>query len=154
MPKNKKYHPDYRALYPGVEISSEVLAALHKSDRKMEYMEWELKHSRVRKNKAGEIISATPPREASLENIEEGGYSVCTTPSLEEEFFRDEGAESRELHRCLALLTEDERALMHALYMDKLTEKKYGKRLGVTQQAISKRKNATLKKLRRLMKKF
>ena len=42
MPINKKYHPDYRALYPGVDISDEVIKALRESDRKIEYMEYEL----------------------------------------------------------------------------------------------------------------
>jgi len=151
MPKNKKYHPDYGKLYPGVEIPKEVLKALKKSDRKMEYMEWELKHSRVRKNKAGEVISVTPPREDSLERIDAAGNRLCVTPTLEEEFFKAE--EERELHRCLALLSEDERALIHALFADRLTEREYARLLGKTQQCVNKRRQAVLKKLRRLMKK-
>ena len=38
-----KYYPDYKKLYPGVEITPEVLATLRASDRQMRRFEEELK---------------------------------------------------------------------------------------------------------------
>ena len=42
----RKYRPDYGKLYPGVELNEAVLDVLKKSDRKMEYMEYDLKAER------------------------------------------------------------------------------------------------------------
>ena len=43
MAKRDKSHPDYTKLYPGAEIAPEVAQLLKRSDRKMEYMEVDLK---------------------------------------------------------------------------------------------------------------
>jgi len=150
MPRNKKYHPDYSRLYPDAEISPEVMVTLKKSDRKMEYMEWELKHSRVRKNTAGEITSVMSAREESLERMQEAGKFPGTVPSPEEPFFQAE--EERELYRCLALLNDDEQALIHALFVDRLTEQEYAAVIGRTQQSVNERKQRILGKLKKLLK--
>ena len=42
MSKRDKYTPDYRKLYPGVEIAPDVLRVLTNSDRKMKYCEFDL----------------------------------------------------------------------------------------------------------------
>ena len=152
MPLNKKYHPDYRKLYPGVILTPDVLSAVKKSDRKIEYVEYELKHSRVRKNKTDEIVSIKPPKEDSLERIRETGQFVGASPSSEEMFFKAE--EIRGLYRCLGQLTEDERMLIYALILDEFTEREYADKFGKSQQSVNRRKHAVLKKLRCLMKKF
>ena len=43
MPHYDKYRPNYKRMYPDVQISPEVLRVLRQSDRKMEYMEYDLK---------------------------------------------------------------------------------------------------------------
>ena len=43
-----KYYPDYKKLYPGVEITLEVLATLRASDRQMRRFEEELKANALR----------------------------------------------------------------------------------------------------------
>ena len=43
MSKKDKYLIDYKKLYPGVDIPPEVLDVLKKSDRKMMYVELDLK---------------------------------------------------------------------------------------------------------------
>ena len=50
MSKRDKYAPDYGKLYPGVQISPEVMRVLTGSDRKMKYCEYDLKTERLRKN--------------------------------------------------------------------------------------------------------
>lgn len=46
MAKHDKYHPDYSKLYPGIESRPEILAVLKQSDRKMKYIEVDLKTER------------------------------------------------------------------------------------------------------------
>lgn len=151
MPINKKYHPDYRALYPGVEITPAVLAALNRSDRKIEYIEWELKHNRVRRNKAGEVVKVTPARESSLEELQEMSREFRgLAPSAEDTFLAQE--QRRALRRSLATLNERERALIQAIFQDDLTEQEYAETLGITQQNVHKQKRRVLCKLLKIVK--
>ena len=61
MAKHDKYHPDYSKLYPGIESRPEILAVLKQSDRKMKYIEVDLKTERpVYSKKAGRIIFRLP----------------------------------------------------------------------------------------------
>ncbi|MDL2293386.1 sigma-70 family RNA polymerase sigma factor [Ruminococcaceae bacterium OttesenSCG-928-D13] len=153
MPLNKQYHPDYRVLYSDVPISPSVMNVLKKSDRKMEYIEWELKHARVRRNRKGEITRIIPPREHSLEQLhEQNQHFIGTALSPEDIFFINE--RRKELHRCLSLLDKQELNLIHALYHDKLTEREYAAQTGLCQKAVNKRKRRVLVKLKKIFVKF
>lgn len=55
------------------------------------------------------------------------------------------------LHRCLALLDKPDRQLIHALYFEGLSERKYAKRVGIPQQTISDRKLRVLAQLKKLI---
>ena len=156
MPKKKKrllnkmYHPDYRALYPGLPIPPKVLSDLKKSDRKMEYIEHDLKHSRVRRGADGEIISVTPPREDSLERmLEANNQFAVPAPSPEELFMATE--EVSVLHQCLDTLAPDDRALIEALFYDGFSEKEYGKTIDLSQTGVSWRKRKILCGLKKLL---
>lgn len=46
MAKNDQYHPDYKKLYPEIELRPEILTVLKRSDRKMEYIDVDLKTER------------------------------------------------------------------------------------------------------------
>lgn len=147
---NKKYHPDYRALFPGVAIPPRILAALRESDRKMEYIEHDLKHSRVRRDTGGEVISVTPPREDSLERmLEANNQFAASAPSPEELFMAAE--ETIYLYRCLEKLEPEERALIHALYFDGLTEREYAFEIALCQKTVNNHKRRILAKMRKWM---
>ena len=68
--------------------------------------------------------------------------------NVEDEVFRQ--IELETLRRALNSLTEDEYALICALYLQNqpMTESAYATHIKMTQQAVHKRKNAILKKLR------
>ena len=145
MPINKKYHPDYRALYPGEDISDEVLKALRESDRKIEYMEYDLKHTRVRRDSTGKVV-ATPPREESLELlIERHRHFVDGSRLPDDVLFEKEALET--LRSCLDMLEPDERELIDALYYREMTEREYAQTVGKTQQSVNEQKHAILGKL-------
>ncbi len=59
---------------------------------------------------------------------------------------------AEQLHRCLALLPEGEQKLLHALYFEGQSERKYAKSIGISQNAVNKQRHKVLSKLRWLMK--
>jgi RNA polymerase sigma factor (sigma-70 family) len=151
--ENKKYRPDYAALYPGVEISDEVMAVLKQSDRKMEYMERDLKRNRFLRDKDGRVIRSggepvvLPEREDSLERLTDADWEFPdASPSPEDAIIASE--DSERLWQALNSLKPDERALIEALFYERLTEREYGARIGLSQKNVNKRKQKILAKLR------
>ena len=56
-----------------------------------------------------------------------------------------------ELHRALEKLTDEEYALVYALFFEGKTERSYAKELGVSQVAVHKKKQRILKKLKEII---
>lgn len=56
------------------------------------------------------------------------------------------------LRYCLSQLTETEQSLVYALFYEEETEREYADTLGISQNAVNKRRHKVLAKLRRLMK--
>ena len=71
---------------------------------------------------------------------------VRSAPGIEEEMIRAE--DNRRLYQALEELNVEERLLIDALFFSGITESELAARLGVTQQAVSKRKKRLLRKLR------
>ncbi len=72
------------------------------------------------------------------------------SPSVEELAIANVMTEK--LSRCLALLPKGEQELLHALYFEGQSERKYAETIGITQNAVNKHRHKVLLKLRRLMK--
>lgn len=150
MPKGDRYHPDYRRMYADVSISPEVLKALKQSDRKMEYMEVDLKRGRNRRDKGKNLKKTKRSKEISLdvffdENVEFASQELSPEETI---VYCDE---IRRLRQALALLKPDEYSLIHAVYYKGISEEALGKEKGISQQGISKQLIGILKKLRILM---
>ena len=73
-------------------------------------------------------------------------HVVRSAPGIEEEIIRAE--DNRRLYQALDELNVEERLLIDALFFSGITEGELAARLGVTQQAVSKRKKRLLRKLR------
>ena len=147
MAKRDKYNPDYKNLYPGIEISSEVMNVLTCSDRKMKYMEVEIKHG-VFCQDTGEFI---PTREDSWERLcdEEQMEFVSPAPAPEEIAVHND-----EIDRlCMALkqLNPQEYALIYALFFEGLSERDYARRTSIPPMTIHNRKIKIQEKLKKLM---
>lgn len=143
-----KYYPDYAALYPGVEISPKVLKALRQSDRKMKYLEYDLKCEQFIAE--GDAVCFLPSREDSLERLLENGARFRgDAPSAEE--LLTEAAYIQELYSSLDSLDADERALIDALFFEGRTEREYGITIGLSQTGVSWRKRAILDKLKNFL---
>ena len=69
MPKYDRYHPDYGRLYPEIQARPDVLSVLKKSDRKMEYMEVDIKQERFSYDPEGKVADLLPSREDPYDRL-------------------------------------------------------------------------------------
>ena len=148
MKKPDKYHPDYNKLYPGVELTPEVKKFLRHSDRKMEYMEVDLKQGTFIQ-KAAEFL---PSREDSLDRLIDEEEMDFASSELATEEIALHNDELDRLKKSLSLLPPNDRALIKALFYDGLSEREYATRLGLSQKAVNKRWHTVREKLKKLMK--
>ena len=147
MPKIKKYYPDYAALYPDTPLTGDMLKALRQSDRKMKYIEYDLKCEQPLRDESGAITGFLPSREDSYERLLEADKQFAgSAPSPEQVFFDRE--EIRELHACLALLNEEDRALIDALFFEGRSIREYAVTIGVPKTIVHRRKQVILIKLK------
>ena len=135
--------PDFKKLYP--ETKDEIIAVLKISERKMQYQEYDLKNEQT--------VTVIPSREDSYERMKEADVQ-----------FRDDGPgpeepailrmEIEQLYRAILCLSEDARYLIVQLYFGERTERCLAKELGCSQNAVNKRRQKILKRLRHLMENF
>lgn len=151
MPRYNRYYPNYEQIYSSVEVKPEVMRVLRSSDRKMRYMEQQLKASRFVVDQKSGIAQFFPGRESSLEYMAEENHQpfVDERPGPEEQFLHSERL--RQLWITLEGLTDAERKLIHALYFEQMSERQFSQIVGVSQQAINYRKRKILSKLRRVL---
>ena len=142
-----------------VEVSEVVYKEYTSFARKMKNMELDLKRNRTLQNAKGkpvldehELPITLPEREISLDKLMEEGWDFPSSATSTEDIVLGlENAEVEELHHCIALLDDDEQDLIQALFFDGKSEQEYADMLGVTRQAVNKKKLRILKKLRELM---
>ena len=152
MSKRDKYNPDYQKKYPGVTLTPAMLNVLKQSDRKMKYMEVELKQGTFRQDASTQTAVFVPSREDSLERLREEEKLELTSaaPSPEEEAIHND--ELDRLRKAIKMLKPEEYELIHAFYYEQIPEKVLAKRLGITQQGISKRLKKIYRKIKIYMK--
>lgn len=119
-----------------------------RGDRKMRYFEADLKSERPVYGSNGEIKQVLPSREDSLDRLmeENARQFAAAAESVEDVVIRKLVVDK--LHTALIQLTKEERDFICALFFDEKTESEVAKGLGVSQQAVHKRKNRILKKLK------
>lgn len=152
MAKYDRYHPNYKKLYPGIGARPEILIALKKSDRKMEYIEIDLKSERFVQDQEAETAVFLPSREDSYERLrdEDKLQFAADEDTPEEKVIRAD--ELQRLRAALRKLAPDEAELIHALFYEKISEHRLAKEMGLSQCTINYRKSRILAKLHRLMK--
>ena len=139
-----------------VEVSKDIYAAYAEGGYKMENTEFGVKRDRVLKDSAGNAVRdengnavILPEREMSLDKlIEEDWEFASPILSPEEAVFSSEESETEELYRCIALLDDDEQALVQAIFFDGMTERKYAEKLGISKTALHARKIKILEKIK------
>ena len=152
MSQRDKYNPDYKKLYPGIEISPEILEVLEKSDRKMEYMEVDLKTETFVYDADRKIARFLPSREDSYNRLLGEDQQFATSEdSVEMVTLRK--TQIQRLRQILPMLEPEEAALIHTLYFENVSERQLAKQSNTPYMTIHNRKRRILAKLLKLMEK-
>lgn len=152
MSQRDKYNPDYKKLYPGIEISPEILEVLEKSDRKMEYMEVDLKTETFVYDADRKIARFLPSREDSYDRLL-GEDQQFATSEDSVEMVTVRKTQIQRLRQILPLLEPEEAALINTLYFENVSERQLAKQSGVPLMTINCRKQKILGKLLKMMEK-
>ena len=143
-----------------VEVTEEIYSEYAKADRKMEYMENDLKRNRVLQGSDGKAVLGKnglpvmlPEREISLDKlIDENWEFPSTAPTPEDIVFRQ--LEIETLRSFFKSLTSKERSLFIAIYLKGMTEREYSLKTGIAQKTINDRKRKIRDKVEITFKKF
>lgn len=142
---------DYKKMYP--DAGEEVISLLRTTERKMQYQEYDLKTEQTVISQKDQSITTIPSREDSLERLADQEVQFAgETESVEETVLRK--IQYAQLHKALSLLSDDERELIDRLFFQNQTEREAAADMGIYHNAIHKRKNRILGKLKNFLEKF
>ena len=129
-----------------IKISGQMIEVTKEVYREFRYMERHMQ-TLEEKDKRHRVISynALDPDET----LGEEAVPDLTTPSVEDQAIA--GLMAAKLRRCLALLSEDDRRLIQAIYYEGLSERELSEREGVPQTTINYRRNLIVQKLRKML---
>ena len=135
-----------------IEVTEEIYQVYMQGNRKMRYLETDLKIERTILDESGRIQQIIPSREDSLDRVvgDNARQFEDTRESVEDAVLRKLAED--DLRRALTKLTDEEYALVYALFYEGRTERDYAKELGMSQVAVHKRKQRILKKLKGILK--
>ena len=131
-----------------VEVSEEIYEYLTRSDRRIRYVEKDLKRSRYIIDSEHETTKVIPKREESLDRLTEIGKEF---PDGESDF-QENMILKIMLEQALAKLSNEERYLITQLFYFNRTERELAAELHQTQQNINKIKHRILCKLYEILK--
>lgn len=140
--------PNYRKMYP--TASEEVIAVLRQGERRLQYLEYDLKVERFVLDETKQVAFFIPSKEDSLERlIETDVQFIDDGTNVEETAIKAVMVE--QLKGSLELLSVDEIEMINALFYQGFSEREYAKNTGVPQKTINDRKLRTLRKLKKLL---
>ncbi len=138
--------PDYKKMYP--EAKEEVINLLRTTERKMQYQEYDLKTEQTIISQKDQSITVIPSREDSLERLAEQEVQFAgESESVEETVLRR--LQYAQLHKAISLLPDDERELIDRLFFQDQTVREVAMDMGIYPNAVHKRKNRILGKLKK-----
>lgn len=141
---------NYRKKYPG--LSNEIIDVLEKSDRKMEYQQYDLKVERYRINYTKGTVKCLPSREDSYDRLlEENKQFADAAEGVEDTAVKAVMIEN--MLKCLKLLSPEEQALISELFFKGKSEHQLAKTTGIPRMTIHNRKNRILTKLKKYLEK-
>ena len=148
---NDPYQIDYLKIYPCLKERPDVLEVLKKSDRKMKYMEVDLKSERRRKNAENGAESYVPSKEDSLERLVYSAKRQFADQAedIEEAVIKQDNL--CRLRAALDQLSEEEMSLIHALFFDGRSERELEEMTGIHRMTIHNRKIRILQKLKKML---
>ena len=143
--------PNFRKMYP--EASDEIIEILKKSERKMQYQEFDLKKEYAMIDQETQTVWTIPSQEDSYERLLELSVSFAVDqPSTED--IAIQNILLKQLEYALHLLAPDEMDLIEQLYFREYSEREVAKNYEVSQNTIHRRKRHILRKLKREIEKL
>lgn len=141
---------NYREKYPG--LSDKIIEMLVKSDRKIEYQQYDLKVERYRIDYAKETIVCIPSREDSIDRLlEENRQFAAEAENVEDVVVKAVMIEK--MLTCLKLLTIEEQKLIAELFFKDKSEYQLSAETGIPRMTLHDRKVRILGKLKKLIEK-
>ncbi len=131
-----------------VEVSDDVYEILRKSDRRIKYIERDLKKTRYIINQEKATVKEIPAREDSLDRLTALGLDFADQTTN----FRESVIDKIMLDQALEKLSDEERYLIIQLFYFGRTERELAAELHQTQQNINKIKQRILCKLYEILK--
>lgn len=132
-----------------VEVSEEIFEYLTRSDRRIRYVEKDLKRNRYIIDSEHETTKVIPKREESLDRLTEIGKEF---PDSESDF-QENIILKILLEQALAKLNDKDKYLIVQLFYFRRTEQDLALELKVSRRTINNRKRKILLKLRELIEK-
>ncbi|MPL87841.1 hypothetical protein SDC9_33851 [bioreactor metagenome] len=141
---------NYREKHP--DLSDEIIETLEKSDRKMEYQQYDLKVERYRIDYAKGAVTYLPSREDSYERLlEENRQFAADAECVDDTVVKAVMIEK--MLACLKRLTSKEQELITELFFKSKSERQLSMETGIPYMTIHDRKVKILYKLKKLMEK-
>jgi DNA-directed RNA polymerase specialized sigma subunit len=141
---------NYRKKYPG--LSDEIIEVLQKTDRKMEYQQYDLKTGRHKIDKVTGAVTHIPSREDSYDRLLEENKQF----QLESESVEDKAVTAVMIEKMmfyLKTLSNEEQNLIYELFFHEKNERQLSVETGIPQTTLRYQKAKILKKLRKLLEK-
>jgi len=141
---------NYREKYP--DASDAVIEILEKSDRKIEYQQYDLKVERCRIDSIKQHVTYIPSREDSLERLLEENRQFAS----EGETVEDVAVKAVLIEKMLSslrLLTRKEQELITELFFKGKSEHQLAAEKGIPRMTIHNRKRRILERLKKLIEK-
>ena len=130
--------PNFRKMYP--EASDEIIEILKRSERKMQYQEFDLKREHTMIDQETQTVWIIPSQEDSYERLLELSVSFAADqPSTED--IAIQNILLKQLEDALHLLAPDEMDLIEQLYFREYSEREVAENYEVSQNTIHRRKH-------------
>ncbi len=142
---NKEYKIWFKGQY--YIVSEELQRFYNKSERRIKYIEDDIKRENIEVDKERGFLRFIPSREDSFDRLVENGLQFKGEISDMEESIINKVA----LEKAMSKLSDSERNLIYEFYYLDIPEQVIAKRIGVTQQNINKIKKRILYKLHKLL---
>lgn len=127
-----------------VEVSEEIYKYLVKSDRRIRYIEEDLKRNVYIIDSVNEKVTVIPKREQSLDKLMEIGMDF-SDGTMD---FQDNAILKIALEQAISKLSDEERYLITQLFYFGRTERSLAEELDVSQYTVNRNKHKILKKLK------
>lgn len=143
--------PDFKMIYP--DADKKIINLLQKTERKMQYQEYDLKAERTIIDRETHQAVILPSREVPYDYIlnEECIYDES---QVDVETIVLKKLQNEQLHVALDSLDEKEKYLIIQIFFRQKSERALARELDISQNAVNKQRKRILRKLKKILENF